>query len=605
MTSQDGRIRRILDRLDGDLSRAHGSAYALESGLSALLQIAGAEAGLGLVLASEQADGVLSVTEGLEDDVAQAWMATLRHSLETDEEFPASSDLVLASQSQGYAYLQPIPFAVSGWVMGGALILCREPLSLTAAQQRWIGKAQDKISAVLERTRMLEELQARVLEWSLLMRLGQEIVSLPDSSLLPRAVSLVASTFGYEQVAFLRHDGEGWLVEALAGRALDGWKTGERVVSPNGLLARAPSRESDEAAWASSFAEARTEKTRGWSSAEVMVPVRLGREMLGVLDVRASDADAFTQRDAGVMKSVADQLAVALQNQRLLLQEQRRVAYLESVARIGQEIAAILRLQDLLRQVVDSVGRHLGYEAVYLFLLDEAEVVATMVSGYCQGVPRHYDNPEVRLRVREEGLVGRAVRTGRAVLVNDVSSDPSFVPDSEFPTASELCISLTIGNRVIGVLDIGSTRANAFSDEDARVLAILSNLIAVGIENARLYERERLTAGELAERNLALVRAQARLVGAERLAAIGQLGLAVKHELNNPLTAILGNTEWLLEQEADLSEDGRGALRMVHSMSLRVRDIVARLGSVEDVRRPYLGSEMIDLTNRGKGEAAK
>ncbi len=593
MAVEGRQARQLLERLDGDLTRAHGSAYVLEVGLSALMQLAGAEAGFAALIAAEHSEGHLYTAEGLSDDQAKAWAQAFCRCLERQ---PDPNELSkCASLVQGYLFFLPVPFAFAGWTAGAAVLLHRQPLQLTTSQVRRIGKARDKIAHALERTRMLEELQARVLEWSLLMRLGQEIVCEPDSGLLPRALSLVASTFGYEQVAFLRADGGLW-VEALAGKSLDGWKAGHALGKPDGLLAGGTLLE--DLAWSNNLSERPYTPRR--SRSEIVVPVRLGAEMLGLLDVRSSVAGAFTQRDPGVLKSVADQLAVALQSQRLLLQAEKRAAYLEAVARIGHEVAAILRVPDLLLRAAESVGRRLGYEHVAIFLLDEISAAATRIAEYSNGDVRLRDSSSAPLLPQQEQMILQAARAGKA-LQRTPKADVC-APKGSFPTRAELCVPMRLGERVVGVLEIGADREGGFPQDEVGALSLLANLIAATIENARLYERERATASELAERNLSLVRAQARLIHAERLAAIGQLGLAVKHEINNPLTAILGNAEWLMEQEAGLSEEGKRALKLVYDMSIRVRDIVARLQNVEDVRRPYLGTEMIDLLGKGRDQ---
>jgi len=602
MPPTEGRNRSILDRLDADLSNAYGSVYVLEAGLETLLQIAQADAGAALVLASERSSGILDAWQGMAEESANELLAFLHAQLERSSALSETPELSSLLQKQGYSSHLLLPFVVSGFVIGGAVILNPSSAGLTSRQQRQLDRAVEKIAAALERIRLLEELQARVLEWGLLMRIGQEIVSIPGADLLGKAVSLVASTFGYEQVVFLRRDSDGWQVDAAAGKSLDGWKVGDRIADPGGLLASADGLASGEAAWSNDLSRDGSPATSNGVRAEVAVPVRLGSETLGVLDVRASAAGVFTQRDPGVLGSVADQMAVALENQRLLQQAQKRAAYLESVARIGQRLVSILRMKDLLHEVVDSVGRLLGYEAVYVFLLDEGGSAATLVADCHLGVTRYHEERVVQIAVHDGGLISKVCSTGELVLVNDVRTDPDFVPTPGFPALSEICIPLRAGDRMIGILDIESERLNAFTGEDAHILALLANLIAVAIENARLYERERETASELAGRNLELVQAQARLVSAERLAAIGQISLAIKHEINNPMTAILGNAEWLLEEEEDLSGEGRQALKLVYDMALRVRDIVARLETVEDVRRPYLGQEMIDLT---RAESAK
>ncbi len=594
MAADGPQARQLLERLDSDLSRAHSSAYVLETGLITLMQLAGSQAGLAAVISSGQSGGLHHASVGITDSEAQPWLQLLRTNLEHGVEPTASPDVCALAQAQGYAFCLQVPFSVAGWPMGAAILLSPQPISLSAPQTRRIASARDKIASALERTSMLEELQARVLEWSLLMRLGQDIVYTPDSTLLPRAISLVSSTFGYEQVAFLREqDGALW-VEALAGKSLDGWEVGQALSRPNGLLAEGYP--SDDIACANDLS-AHPHAPR-LSRAEILIAVRLGSEILGLLDVRASAAGSFTRRDAGVLKSVADQLAVALQNQRLLLQAEKRAAYLEAIARVGQEVAASLRTADLLRQVAESVGRRLNYEQVRVFVLNETRGTTSLAAEYDHGDVRAHEIPTASVRLDEDHLVSRAVRSAHPVRRVGDPSASDLPAEGNLPSRTQLCIPICFRDRVLGVLDIGTDRGDAFGPDEIGALSLLANLIAAIFENARLYERERATASELAERNLTLVRTQARLIRAERLAAIGQLGLAVKHEINNPLTAILGNAEWLMEQEAGLSEEGKKAMKLVYDMAIRVRDIVARLENVEDVRRPYLGEEMIDLSTK-------
>lgn len=415
MTQEEAQIRGIVDTLDANLVNAYGSLYVLGEGLRSLLQIAGADGGAALVLAAERAPGILGAQEGLSDEAAQELFSILREALGTagaPREIPQLSPW---RDRVGYQDLLLLPFQTPEGIGGSVALLGRSALALTAEQRRWMDRAVKKMSSALERTRLMEALQAKVLEWNLLMKIGQEIVSRPDEQLLSRTVSLIADTFGFQQVAFLSPQGGDWKVEAVAGRSLCCWQAGDTVAVPDGLLPEPAEANKWEAAWANEVCGA-----SGLVFGEVVVPVTLGDEGLGVLDVRSGEADAFTQRDSVVLKSVADQIAVALQNRRLLL--------------------------------------------------------------------------------------------------------------------------------------------------------------------------------EIEERNRKLVRAQARLVQAERLAAIGEISLAIKHEINNPMTAILGNAEWLLEEEQGLSDEGRRALTLVHQMALRVRDIVMRLENVADRKRPYLQSlEMTDL----------
>ena len=91
---------------------------------------------------------------------------------------------------------------------------------------------------------------------------------------------------------------------------------------------------------------------------------------------------------------------------------------------------------------------------------------------------------------------------------------------------------------------------------------------------------------------------RALLVKAERLAAIGQVGIAMRHEINNPLTTIIGNTELLLDRLEGAEGELKKRLEVVLDNALRISEIVKRLqGIKQDKTIEYLkGVTMTDLT---------
>jgi len=94
---------------------------------------------------------------------------------------------------------------------------------------------------------------------------------------------------------------------------------------------------------------------------------------------------------------------------------------------------------------------------------------------------------------------------------------------------------------------------------------------------------------------------RALLVKAERLAAIGQVGIAMRHEINNPLTTIIGNTELLLDRLEGDQGDLRKRLAMVLDNALRIAEIVKRLQDIKQDRTVEYrkGVKMTDLTKEG------
>jgi signal transduction histidine kinase len=170
------------------------------------------------------------------------------------------------------------------------------------------------------------------------------------------------------------------------------------------------------------------------------------------------------------------------------------------------------------------------------------------------------------------------------VLVPDASKDHRFFSDfdreSGFVTRSILCVPLQTKGQTIGAIEALNKRSGTFDQEDLRLLASLAAPAATAIENARLYEELRRGMHRLEE-------TQTQLVQSARLAAVGELAAGVAHEINNPLTSIIGFTRLLLE---DVSPDNqmRHDLETIDREAARARQIVRTLLDFARTDEPVL-----------------
>jgi nitrate/nitrite-specific signal transduction histidine kinase len=166
----------------------------------------------------------------------------------------------------------------------------------------------------------------------------------------------------------------------------------------------------------------------------------------------------------------------------------RRALQLETSARLSRDLtASILDLDDLLMRVVALIRDAFGYYQVHIYLLDaEGQRLLLRASSGRAG-------PAVQgLDVSASSLNSEAARSGRAVLVDDVSADPRFLADESLPdTRSELVVPLSVSGRVIGTMDVQCAAVDGFAQDDVLVIQSLGDQVAVAIENARLVGRSR------------------------------------------------------------------------------------------------------------------
>ena len=225
----------------------------------------------------------------------------------------------------------------------------------------------------------------------------------------------------------------------------------------------------------------------------LVIPMFAGDELIGALSLFSLRARAFVPIQARNLTSMCAQAAVTIQNARLYAIERKRAAQLATVSEVSRQVASLFDLDELLPRIVSLIRERFGYSHVHLFTVDsDAGRAVFRASTHPRGVEWRARN--IGYRIGPEGLVGSVAATGEPLLVNDVTRDPRFLPYPDKAvdeTKSEIVVPLTIGNRVIGVLDVESDQRNAFNDDDLFILKTLAAQVAIAIEDARLYNSQK------------------------------------------------------------------------------------------------------------------
>jgi len=231
---------------------------------------------------------------------------------------------------------------------------------------------------------------------------------------------------------------------------------------------------------------------------------------------------------------------------------------MESLDRDALLTKVAARVEDLVRadtiavSVVDSSDRTLKYLGVY---------------GNRTKAIRDRDLP-----IEAGGIYNWLVSYGTPLLIPDAQAD--FRLDSALMKAlgikSVMTVPLWSSNTMIGLLTAMNKKGGAsFNKHDLRLFTVFSNLASAALQNASLYSDLKAKMDELRT-------AQEQLVRSTKMAAIGELAANVAHEINNPLTSVLGYTTHLLKT-LDLPESPRKILGMMEQETLRVRKIIRNL----------------------------
>ena len=151
---------------------------------------------------------------------------------------------------------------------------------------------------------------------------------------------------------------------------------------------------------------------------------------------------------------------------------------------VGERINSTLDLDELLARIAEIVKRAIDFEVFAILLLNEK--TQELRVHFSLGHPRKLIR-SLRIKVGE-GIVGRAAQMRRSVLVNDVKTDPAYIP-SLASIRSELAVPLILKGRLIGVMDLESPQPEFFNASHVSLLELLAGRMAMAIENARLYRR--------------------------------------------------------------------------------------------------------------------
>ena len=185
----------------------------------------------------------------------------------------------------------------------------------------------------------------------------------------------------------------------------------------------------------------------------------------------------------------------------------RRATQLQTIAELSQTIAQVQNPNEIFSVAANLISERFGYYHIGIFLIDREREFAVLQAANSAGGQRMLARGH-RLALGT-GVVGFAAQTRKPRIALDVGQDAVFFNNPDLPeTRSEIALPLMYNEQSIGVLDVQSKEAGAFSEEDFRVLGTLANQLAIAIENTRLLAEARAATKQMQEVYNEFVRTQ-------------------------------------------------------------------------------------------------
>ena len=161
-----------------------------------------------------------------------------------------------------------------------------------------------------------------------------------------------------------------------------------------------------------------------------------------------------------------------------------RSELLDFLLEVSAATALTLDLDQLLANVAEIVQKVLPYDLFAILLFNEKRQDLRIRYGV-----GHRDEVIRNLSIAlGEGVTGTAAVRREPVLVGDVRNDPRYL-NSVDAVRTELAVPMTARGKLVGVIDLQSTRVNAYNEYDRALLRLIGGRVSIAIDNARLYRR--------------------------------------------------------------------------------------------------------------------
>jgi diguanylate cyclase (GGDEF)-like protein len=233
------------------------------------------------------------------------------------------------------------------------------------------------------------------------------------------------------------------------------------------------------------------------SCSMLAIPLMAQNRKLGALLLGYNNSHSFDETDLIHAKLTADQIALVLSKSLSLEEERKQVQQLTALHDIALISIEVDNEDELISRVTDVIGQNFFPDNFGILLLDEQSRVLQAHPSYrfFSTQERHIMNVPL-----DKGITGQVARTGKAQRIGNVRHVEEYL-DVDDRTISELCVPIKFKEQILGVINAESTRRDAFTADDERLLITLAGQIATAMEQIRKAQAERKWLDQLAHSN--------------------------------------------------------------------------------------------------------
>jgi signal transduction histidine kinase len=232
----------------------------------------------------------------------------------------------------------------------------------------------------------------------------------------------------------------------------------------------------------------------------LVVPMEIGDRAIGVICVQSYEPYAYGQEEQLLLYTIADQVAVGVENARLFQAEREQRELAEALEETARVVNSTLDLDQVMGRILEQVERVVVGDAFNIMLIEDGIARVARSRGY-----ERFGAEEiicsVSFQLSETGDLKRVAQTGEPFLIPDVDEYPQWIEVEGMEWLhSYIVVPICVTGETVGFLNVDGTRPGQFCPDDARRLSAFASHVATAIENARLYQEQREYAEQLERR---------------------------------------------------------------------------------------------------------
>lgn len=405
-----------------------------------------------------------------------------------------------------------LPIVIDNKTHAAMLALSPEPMqSFTDEDRQVYSQISQQTSLILQNIKLLDQTRRRLDEVNLLLDFSRQLSGLEADaivkSLLDSSRKVIQSAHAGAVLVWNQKS------ETLSPRAVSGYVDNESMLKiayrlgealPGNVFMNKRSRRVDEINFprdynlsAENLSHYRQATGGRLPVSTLLVPITSNEQNIGLLVLdNFNTIGAFRNEDEALLISLAQQVALSMDNLRLVRDTQERAGQLQALNDASASLTSSLSSDQLINALLDQLRPILPYDTATLWLREKERLTVASTRGFSDVEQRL----GLSIAVADSALFKEMGQTAQPILVKDVREDPRF-PPVEAPRLSWLGIPLISKGEMVGVLAVEKWQANYFTREQIQVGLTFASQSAVSLDNARLYEDSVSRATELDQRS--------------------------------------------------------------------------------------------------------